>query len=49
MGEIEAWRRVMGGLIEHEVHHRSQLCEYLSANGIEPPPLYGLHAEDLPR
>lgn len=44
-----AWRRVIGGLIEHEVHHRSQLCSYLSAMGIEPPALYGLHAEDLPR
>jgi uncharacterized damage-inducible protein DinB len=31
------------------VHHRSQLCEYLSGMGIEPPPLYGLHVEDLPR
>jgi uncharacterized damage-inducible protein DinB len=44
-----AWRRVIGGLIEHEVHHRSQLCSYLSAIGVEPPALYGLHAEDLPR
>lgn len=43
------WRRVIGGLIEHEVHHRSQLCSYLTGMGIEPPPLYGLHAEDLPR
>jgi uncharacterized damage-inducible protein DinB len=46
---VPAWRILFNGLIEHEVHHRSQLCEYLSANGIEPPPLYGLHAEDLPR
>lgn len=44
-----AWRRVIGGLIEHEVHHRSQLCSYLTAAGIEPPALYGLHAEDLPK
>jgi uncharacterized damage-inducible protein DinB len=43
------WQIVLGGLIEHEVHHRSQLCEYLSGMGIEPPPLYGLHVEDLPR
>ncbi|MBN9493907.1 DinB family protein [bacterium] len=49
MGEIEAWRRVMGGLIEHEVHHRSQLCALLSQNGIQPPALYGLFEEQLPR
>ena len=44
-----AWRRVIGGLIEHEVHHRSQLCEYLRLLGLEPPPLFGLHAEALPK
>lgn len=44
-----AWRRVIGGLIEHETHHRSQLCEYLRLLGVEPPPLFGLHAEKLPR
>ena len=43
-----ARRRVMGGLIEHETHHRSQLCEYLRQLGLEPPPLFGLHAEQLP-
>jgi uncharacterized damage-inducible protein DinB len=46
---LPGWNRVMGGLIEHEIHHRSQLCEYLSAAGVAPPALYGLHAEDLPR
>ncbi len=44
-----AWRRVVAGLIEHETHHRSQLCEYLRQMGLEPPPLFGLHAEELPR
>lgn len=44
-----AWRRVIGGLIEHETHHRSQLCEYLRLLGLEPPPLFGLHAEKLPK
>ncbi len=44
-----AWRRVIAGLIEHETHHRSQLCEYLRQMGIEPPPLFGLHAENLPK
>jgi uncharacterized damage-inducible protein DinB len=47
--ERPAYMSVLGGLIEHEVHHRSQLCEYLSGAGVEPPALYGLHAEDLPR
>ena len=49
MGEIEAWRRVIGGLIEHEVHHRSQLCALLSQNDVPPPALYGLFEEQLPR
>lgn len=49
MGSGFGWQVVLGGLIEHEVHHRSQLCEYLSSAGIEPPALYGLHVEDLPR
>ena len=47
-GSSPAWQRVVAGLIEHEVHHRSQLCSYLAAMGIAAPPLYGLHAEDLP-
>lgn len=46
---LPGWNRVLGGLAEHEIHHRSQLCAHLSAAGIEPPALYGLHAEDLPR
>jgi uncharacterized damage-inducible protein DinB len=44
-----AWKRVLGGLVEHEVHHRSQLCSYLAALGVEPPPLFGLRVEELPR
>ncbi len=48
-GSSPAWERVIGGFIEHEVHHRSQLCSYLTAIGIAAPPLYGLHAEALPR
>lgn len=46
---LPGWNRVLGGLIEHEIHHRSQLCEYLSTAGVAPPALYGLHAEDLPK
>lgn len=45
---IPAWRLVISGLIEHEVHHRSQLCSYLAALGRPVPPLFGLHAEQLP-
>lgn len=48
-GAVPAWRILVAGLIEHEVHHRSQLCEYLAGMGLEAPPLYGLHVEDLPR
>ncbi len=43
-----AWKRVLGGLVEHEVHHRSQLCSYLSLLGVEPPALFGLRVEELP-
>jgi uncharacterized damage-inducible protein DinB len=45
---VPAWQIVLAGLIEHEVHHRSALCEYLGALGLQPPPLFGLHAEALP-
>ncbi len=44
-----AWKRVLGGLVEHEVHHRSQLCSYLAALGAGAPPLFGLRVEELPR
>jgi uncharacterized damage-inducible protein DinB len=46
---VPGWRILLLGLVEHEVHHRSQLCDYLGAAGAEPPALYGLHAEELPR
>lgn len=48
-GSAPAWQRLVAGFIEHEVHHRSQLCSYLTAMGLDAPPLYGLHAENLPR
>lgn len=48
MGPIEAWRRVLGGLIEHEIHHRSQLASLLSQKGVQPPALYGIFVEELP-
>ncbi len=46
-GSIAGWR-VLVGMLEHEIHHRSQLCSYLSRLGISPPPLYGLYVEELP-
>ncbi len=43
-----AWDILMS-MVEHEVHHRSQLTMYLTLMGETPPPLYGLHVEDLPQ
>lgn len=43
-----AWSVALGALCEHEIHHRSQLCSYLSALGRTPPALHGVYAEDLP-
>ncbi len=41
------WRFLVA-MIEHEVHHRSQLCCYLSQISVAPPALFGLYVEDLP-
>ena len=46
-GPVEGWRLLLNN-VEHEVHHRSQLCGYLSELGIEPPALFGVHLEELP-
>lgn len=45
--DVSGWRRLMG-MIEHEIHHRSQLCSYLTQLGIAPLALFGIHVEDLP-
>lgn len=45
--DVPGWRRLLG-MIEHEIHHRSQLCTYLTLLGREPPALFGIHVEDLP-
>ncbi len=45
-GPYPAWN-ILLAMIEHEVHHRSQLAVYLTLIGIQPPALYGLHVEDL--
>ena len=47
--ELPAWRIAMNGLVEHEIHHRSQLSSYLAELGIEPPALFGIHVLALPR
>lgn len=43
---VRAWRLLMA-MIEHEVHHRSQLAVYLTLMGVEPPQIYGLGIEDV--
>lgn len=45
--DVPGWRRLMG-MIEHEIHHRSQLCSYLTQLGIAPPALFDIYVEDLP-
>lgn len=42
----KAWRLLMA-MVEHEVHHRSQLAVYLALMGVEPPQIYGLGIEDV--
>lgn len=41
-----AWRLLMA-MVEHEIHHRSQLALYLALMGVEPPQIYGLGVEDV--
>jgi uncharacterized damage-inducible protein DinB len=43
---IAAWRWLMA-LVEHEVHHRSQIASYLSHLGVTPPHIFGLGVEDV--
>jgi uncharacterized damage-inducible protein DinB len=43
---VKTWRLLMA-MIEHEVHHRSQLAVYLSLLGIQPPQIYGLSLEEV--
>ena len=42
----EVWLFLML-MVEHEIHHRSQLDCYLSEAGVEPPQLYGLRMEEV--
>ncbi len=43
---VKAWRWLMA-MVEHEVHHRSQLAVYLTLMGVEPPQIYGLGIEEI--
>lgn len=43
---LKAWRWLMA-MVEHEIHHRSQLAVYLSLMGVQPPHIFGLGVEDL--
>ncbi len=43
---VKAWRWLMA-MVEHEVHHRSQLASYLMLLGIEAPQIFGLKVEEL--
>lgn len=43
---VKAWRWLLA-MVEHEVHHRSQLAVYLMLMGVEPPQIYGLGIEDI--
>jgi uncharacterized damage-inducible protein DinB len=45
-GTVKAWRFLMA-MVEHEVHHRSQLDCYLAEAGVEPPQVYGWRMEDV--
>ena len=45
-GRMSAWRFLMA-MVEHEVHHRSQLDAWLTLAGTEPPQIYGYRMEDV--
>lgn len=45
---VSAWRILML-MVEHEVHHRSQISQYLVDLGVEPPQIFGKLMEELPR
>ena len=34
-------------LLEHEVHHRSQIDTYAGLNGWSPPDIFGMSAEGI--
>jgi uncharacterized damage-inducible protein DinB len=45
---VRAWRLLLA-MVEHEVHHRSQLASYLTWMGLRAPDIFGLGVEDVER
>lgn len=43
---VAVWRLLML-MVEHEIHHRSQLASQLSELGVTPPQIYGVSLEEL--
>ncbi len=43
---LKAWRLLMA-VVEHEIHHRSQIACYLTFMGIDAPQIYGLEVDDV--
>ncbi|HMQ29280.1 MAG TPA: DinB family protein [Chloroflexaceae bacterium] len=43
---VAVWRVLML-MVEHEVHHRSQIASHLAELGVAPPQIYGLSLEEL--
>ena len=45
-GTVSVWRFLMA-MVEHEIHHRSQLDAWLALAGTEPPQIYGYRMEEV--
>ena len=45
-GELSGWR-VLLLMMEHDIHHRSQIDTYAGINGWDPPDIYGRAAETI--
>ena len=45
-GSLTGWRILMM-MLEHDIHHRSQIDTYAGLNGWEPPDIYGRSAEQV--
>jgi uncharacterized damage-inducible protein DinB len=43
---VELWRVLML-MVEHEVHHRSQIASHLAQLGVAPPQIYGVSLEEV--
>ena len=45
-GALSGWRILMM-MVEHDIHHRSQIDTYAGLNGWDPPQIYGRSAEQV--